>query len=71
MSWLSIILWLVANLPDLIALIWKFWRAKDAIAPTASVVVKAQLSEIIQRNIPRKEKRALIRSILERVVHGK
>lgn len=67
MTWLSIILWILMNLPEIIAF---FRRIFGRANPARKESMRIRLSEIIQSNkLTRAEKRLLVRAHLTAVEH--
>jgi hypothetical protein len=64
MTWLSIVLWLITNLPDLIALIRKLFGNK-AVTVAQRESLRVELSRVIRSDATRAEKRRRIRELLD------
>lgn len=67
MTWLSIILWLLTNLPTLIEFINKLFGRTKVMQVAEAESLRLELSSIIQsKRFTRKEKRLLCKQILLR-----
>lgn len=66
MSWVSIILWLITNWPELMKLLGILFGRKT-MTPVAKENLRMELSIVISDpRLSRKEKKAKVREILER-----
>lgn len=62
MGWLQILVWILANLPELISLIRRFWTKTSALAPIAKEELRLELVGHIRRR-----DKAAIRALVFRV----
>lgn len=70
MTWLSIIAWLVLNLPGLISAIMDLFNRSKVMTVAQSNNLRLEFTEIIQsKSLTRKEKRLKARAILHREGH--
>lgn len=66
MTWISIVLWLLTNLPDLISLILGLFNRTRTMSVAARNALRLEIEVAIKSPLPLRERRRLIRQIILR-----